>query len=219
MKKFTHILFYTWAAVLLSVQLYAQPDWQRVNYTTSSVFTGIVTVNGENAQNTDKVGVFVNGECRMLTKVFEVNDTSFVSAVIHVDSLGEAAVIKFWDSQNNLVYELDTVLNVQSHGSIKRFPIEIKSEEIPNDIDAVETVKKQEVSVFPSTFNNSFTISSNVEIQKVSVYNTIGNLITVVDDVNQSQVSVPSSYFASGFYLVSVQLIDGTVVTRKIVKQ
>ncbi|MDA3881788.1 MAG: T9SS type A sorting domain-containing protein [Bacteroidales bacterium] len=219
MKKNTHILLYTLAAVLLSVQLYAQPNWQRVNYTTSSVFTGIVTVNGQNAQDTDTVGIFVNGECRMLAKVFQVNDTSFVSAVIHVDSLGEAAVIKFWDSQNNLVYELDTVLNVQSHGTIKRFPIEIKSEEIPNDIDIVETVKTQEVLVYPSPFNNSFTISSNIEIQKVSVYNTIGNLITVVDDVNQAQVFVPSSHFASGFYLVSVQLTDGTIVTRKIVKQ
>jgi hypothetical protein len=210
---------YTWAAVLLSIQLYAQPNWQRVNYTTSSVFTGIVTVNGENAQNTDKVGVFVNGECRMIAQVFHVNDTSFVSAVIHVDSLGNNAVIKFWDSEDNVVYELDTVFNVASHGSIKRFPIEIKSEEIPNNVEDFEEEQYSEVSVFPSPFNNSFTISSNVEIQKVSVYNTIGNLITVIEDINQAHVFVPSSHFASGFYLVNVELSDGSVVTRKIVKQ
>ncbi|MFO7868210.1 MAG: T9SS type A sorting domain-containing protein [Bacteroidales bacterium] len=223
MKKFTHILLFVWAAVLMSIQVYAQPNWQRVNYTTSSIFTGIVTVNGQQAQNTDKVGVFVNGECRMLSQVFHVGDTSFVSAVVHVDSLGEEAVIKFWDSQDNVVYELDTVLHVQSHGSIKRFPIEIKSGEIPDEeTGGIQTHEVQEkVTVFPSSFSQSFSISSTaMPIKSIAVFNAIGNTIVQTNDLdNSNNVTINSSEFAGGLYLVHVKLIDGTVVTKKIVKE
>ncbi len=199
---------------------FAQPNWSRVNYPTSSVFTGIVSVNGANATSTDMVGVFVDGECRMIASVFHVNDTSFVSAVIHVDSLGENATIKFWDSQSNSIYELDTLFSVQSHGSIKRFPIEIKSTEIPQEPTSVQTLSTQDnVRVFPSPFINAIHVSADKIIANVTVYNTIGNMLYVGENINQTTTIIETSHFANGFYLVQVEFVDGSIVTKKLVKQ
>ena len=199
---------------------FSQPNWNRVNYPTSSVFTGVVSVNGSHAVATDMVGVFVDGECRMVTSVIHVNDTSYVSAVIHVDSLGEFATIKFWDSQSDIVYELDTVFQVQSHGSIKRFPIEIKSEEQPQNPTNIDIAKTQdEVRVFPSPFINAIHISADKIIENVTVFNTIGNVLFFGDDINQTATVIETSHFANGFYLVQIEFTDGSVVTKKLVKQ
>lgn len=220
MKRNIQIGFTCLFAILTFQLVYAQPDWKRVNYQTSSVFTGIVSINGFNAETTDMVGIFVGDECRMRANIIHVNGKSYVSAVIHVDFAPETAIIRFWDSQTNTVYDLDTFLIVQSHGSIKEFPIEIKSEEIPAEPTSVTLVQNTpEVKVFPSPFTNSITVSATKTIRKITIFNTIGNALLEIDNVSVAQTIIDTSSFASGFYLVQVELEDGSVVTEKLVKR
>jgi len=194
-----------------------QPDWNRVNCETSSVFTGVVTVNGEKATTNDMVGVFINGECRMISTVIHVNDTAYVSAVIHVNADEETATIKFYNSVTDEVVDLDTNFNVKSQGSIKKFPIAIKSEEVPNKLTSA--VEANIVEVYPSPFTNALQINTGKTIKNVSVHNSIGNVLKSVKDVNDSNLTLETQDYSTGLYLVSIEFTDGTVVTKKVFKK
>jgi hypothetical protein len=211
---FTNIIIF----VLSATSVFAQPDWKRVNYETSTVFTGIVSLNGNNATVNDMVGIFVNGECRMMTKVIIVNDSSFVSAVIHSSGVSEVAVIKFWDSQTNTIYDIDTVVAVEDHGSVKRFPIIVKSGsivEVPSEIEP----QQEKFEVFPSPFTSTIHIQSSKVIKSVAIYNSIGKELKFIDNVSLLNTSVETNNLANGLYLVSVEFIDGSVVTKKVFKK
>lgn len=69
-----------------------EPTWNRVNYTNTTIFVGEVLINDYNALYTvapptveagDYLGAFVDGECRMVSKIFEYNGTLYVSSLIH----------------------------------------------------------------------------------------------------------------------------------------
>ena len=106
------ILFLVLAIVCLS----AGPNWQRVNYRDSTVFSGIVTLNGKPVTEGDMVGAFVGTECRMITKVFKNNDSSYVSAVIHGEK-PETVSFKLWVKAEDKVYDLNkTVLSKPGDG-------------------------------------------------------------------------------------------------------
>ncbi len=204
-------------SIFASFNAFAQyPDWSRINYETSSVFTGVVTVDGRLGSINDRVGVFVDGECRMVTRVIHVNDSSFVSAVVHVDNANEIATIRYFHAESGETYELDTAFTVKSHGSIKRFPIQIKSDEEPS---AIPDVVDSYVDVYPSPFKDVININTSKEIKDVAIYNSIGNVMTSLPNVNESSTIIPTSEFSVGLYLVSIEFHDGSVVTKKVVKK
>jgi len=203
--------------VIISVtSVFAQPNWTRVNYETSTVFTGYVSVNGMNANVNDLVGIFVNDECRMVSRIIMVNDTSFVSAVIHSAGIPETAVIKYWDSNSNTIYTLDTLVAVQNHGTVKRFPIEIKSEEEPTKID----IKVEEqLEIYPLPFTNTITVESSKAIKHISLYNSIGEKLVSQAKDDTMITTLHANNLTSGLYLLHLEFSDGTVVTKKVFKK
>ena len=87
----------------------AEPNWQRINYRDSTVFSGIVTLDDKPVNIDDMLGAFVNNECRMVTKVFKNNDSTYVSSVIH----GEKPVMRsfyFWVKAEDKIYELKNLV-------------------------------------------------------------------------------------------------------------
>jgi hypothetical protein len=105
------------AFVLLSiVSLAAGPNWERINYRDSTVFSGIVTLDGKPVTAGDMVGAFVDQECRMTATVFKNNDSSYVSAVIHGEK-PELVSFKLWLKAENKVYDLkEKVMSKPSDG-------------------------------------------------------------------------------------------------------
>jgi len=94
----------------------AGPNWERVNYRNSTVFSGIVTINGKPAAVGDIVGAFVGNECRMIATVFIHNDSTFVSAVIHGEMV-ETISFRIWVKSENKEYNLkETVLSKPGDG-------------------------------------------------------------------------------------------------------
>jgi hypothetical protein len=94
----------------------AGPNWERVNYRDSTVFSGIVTLDGKATNAGDMVGAFVGSECRMTATVFKNNDSSYVSAVIHGEK-PETISFKLWVKTENKVYDLkETVQSKPSDG-------------------------------------------------------------------------------------------------------
>lgn len=100
--------------------------WQRVNYRNSTVFTASIWIDGKPAQANDTVAAFVNGECRMITKVFIHHDSAFVSSVIHGEVV-EPISFKVWDSKAKKAYECPKTLQSNPGESIQMHVIEVKS--------------------------------------------------------------------------------------------
>lgn len=217
--KTKHVLWITAMFFAVAVtNVFAQPEWARVNYETSTVFTGYVKVNGMNADVNDMVAVFVNNECRMVSRIIMHNDSSYVSAVIHSSGTPEQAVIKYWDSHTNTVHTLDTMVTITNHGTVKRFPIEIKAEQIPDDPTEVVVVGNK-LEVFPSPFTSTIHIESSKPIASVEIFNSIGSKMYSKDENNSLQVIIDGNKLSVGMYLVSIIFADGTKQTKKVFKK
>lgn len=197
-------------ALAISLNVFAGHGWARVNYTNSTIFTGIVTVNGLPAENGDYIGIFVNGECRMVTPVFVQDGKAYVSAVLHGEKV-ETATIKYWSSQQDKIYDVDTTIKTNPSNEIDLLPIRVKS----GDETAEKIVQSSDVSVFPSVTKGAVNITSNKEIRSILVYNNIGNIVLTIEG-NKSNIDV--SDLANGIYFISVAQSDGKVITKKIIK-
>lgn len=83
-------------AVILCLSTWASsPEWKRVNHIGSTIFTGVISIDGKPAPATAYVGAFVGSECRMIAPIIMSNDTAYVSSVIHGDT-PENVLFKIW---------------------------------------------------------------------------------------------------------------------------
>lgn len=214
MRTYTRFSFLA-SALLLVASVFAGPGWKRVNYTNSTIFTGIVTVNGVPAKTGDVVGIFVNGECRMVASVFTLGDTvAYVSAVLHGEST-ETATIKYWNSSENKVYDADATITTNPTGEIQNFPIRVKSVEEPTNDKSVESV---ELSLYPTPVQSNLNISFGKDIKNITIVNNIGKLVLSTSKVVKGLNTIDLSGLASGLYFVSITSVDGNVLTKKIIK-
>jgi len=87
------------------------PDWQRVNYTSSTTFVGFMSLSYTEVNEGDYVGAFVNDECRMIVKLFKHGDSLYVSGILHGGDIleqneAETATFKLWRATSNSEVEL-----------------------------------------------------------------------------------------------------------------
>ena len=207
MEKFTKALLVT-TSLVLTFSAFAGHGWKRVNYTNSTIFTGVVTVNGQPAQNGDVIGIFVKGECRMIATVFTQNDSAFVSAVLHGEKV-DSATIKYWSSAEDKIYDVDDTIITNPAGEIQRYPINLKSSATSSCI-----VKSSDIKIYPSSAKSDIFVSTSKDIKNIIIINNIG--LKVIDQDDVKQVNVAS--LPKGIYFVSVTTSDGQTITRKIVK-
>ena len=101
----------------------AGPNWERVNYRDSTVFSGIVTLHSKPVSAGDIVGAFVDNECRMMTTVFKNNDSSYVSAVIHGEK-PETISFKLWVKAEDKIYTLKKTVQSKTGDGIYMFHLD-----------------------------------------------------------------------------------------------
>jgi len=187
--------------------------WSRVNYTNSTIFTGVVTVNGAPAANGDVIGIFVNGECRMISTVFNQDGKAYVSAVLHGEKV-ETATIKYWSLKENKIYDIDTTIETSPSNEILELPINLKSGEVT---ESKLTETTNEIGVYPTNARSFINIrSSSKEVKSVKIIDNIGNTVTIINELESNRIDV--STLSSGIYFVSVLTKDGLVTTKKIIK-
>jgi len=186
--------------------------WSRVNYTNSTIFTGVVTINGAPAANGDVIGIFVNGECRMISTVFNQDGKAYVSAVLHGEKV-ETATIKYWSLKENKIYDIDTTIETSPSNEILELPINLKSGEVT---DSKITEATNEIAVYPTNARSFINIRSSKEVKSVKIIDNIGNTISTLSDLDSNRIDV--STLSSGIYFVSVFTKDGLVTTKKIIK-
>jgi len=212
MKLFTKSMFLS-LAIITTLNVFAGPGWTRVNYTNSTIFTGVVTVNGVPADSGDVIGIFVNGECRMVSTVFNLDGSSYVSAVLHGEKQ-ETATIKYWNAKQQKVYDIDTTITTSPSNEILLFPISLKSSEVSTETKTIAATNT--LVIYPTVAKSSITISSSNDIKSIKIINNIGNVVLAFSEPSSNKIDI--SGLSNGFYFVSVNLKDGSTITKKIVK-
>ena len=211
--KFTYKTFLFIAAFAIAAKAFAGHGWSRVNYTNSTIFTGIITVNDLPADSGDVIGIFVNGECRMVSVVKVVDGVAYVSAVLHGEKV-ETATIKYWCSKTDKIYDVDTTITTAPSHEIMEFPIKIKSDTESSDDQKV--LVRPIVSIAPSVTKSFVTVQSNKEINQIKVINYIGKTILISKGDNDKTIDLSSQ--ANGIYFISIYTNDGNITTKRIVK-
>jgi len=212
MKTFIKSALYL-VTLVATLNVFASHGWNRVNYTNSTIFTGVVTINGLPADSGDVIGIFVNGECRMVSTVFNQNGNAYVSAVLHGEKI-EKATIKYWSAKEDKIYDIDTTISTSPSNEILLLPIRIKSETNTTESKVVST--SNYVMVYPTIAKSNISITSSNEINSVTIINNIGNIVLSINEPNSNKIDVSS--LANGIYFVSVNTKNGSTITKKIIK-
>jgi len=84
---------------------------------------------------------------------------------------------------------------------------------------AVSDIKAETVvSIYPNPAQDQLQVRSEQSISQVVIRNLLGQAV-IIDVVNGSETTIDLSPIASGNYFVSIQMSDGRVTTRKVVKK
>jgi len=200
------------AVFLTTFNVFAAPNWKRINYQQSTIFTGIVTVDGQPAQAGDIVGIFVQGECRMVSTVFIQDGNAYVSAVLHGDRV-ETATVQYWSATDDNIYNADSTITTKPDSCILQFPIRLKSS---NETTGVKVISSSDIKLYPCPIGTELHISTTKEIETVTFYNNIGAVVLSVSNPKQNQICTAS--LCSGIYFVAITCKNGETKTQKIIK-
>ncbi|MDD2204019.1 MAG: choice-of-anchor J domain-containing protein [Bacteroidales bacterium] len=83
-------------------------------------------------------------------------------------------------------------------------------------VASIDEIEAANLSIYPNPAN-SYVQIEGVEIDKVTVYNTNGQLIEVIDYEGQTSVNITVSGFASGVYFFEVTTMGGAKLNNRVV--
>ncbi|MBK8806663.1 MAG: Ig-like domain-containing protein [Bacteroidales bacterium] len=148
MRNFTEKLklLITLVMILNVTWLFAgDPTWERVVYTNSTTITGEIVVNTYLTtplpiSADDYIGGFVDGECRMSTKLIENGGKYYISAILDGGDLfgvSEPELVEFrlWDYTTDTEYVLKGTTSTNPGGHIELLPVGK-----PNIVNTIETL-------------------------------------------------------------------------------
>lgn len=71
-----------------------------------------------------------------------------------------------------------------------------------------------EVIIYPNPANSAFSIQSNDEIKKITIYNLIGGKVLEKQSANQFDVGLDIRMLDAGIYLVEITTSKGTITKK-----
>lgn len=74
------------------------------------------------------------------------------------------------------------------------------------------------VSVYPNPANNQFNIATINPMQTVEIYNSMGNLVASLGNINATKVSYDANNLASGIYLINITS-GNQKITKQLIKE
>jgi len=86
-----------------------------------------------------------------------------------------------------------------------------------SDALSIPTFTSSKVKIYPNPISNQMTIESNIEIQKVFIYNLLGQEVINCQPTSNS-VIIQTNGIESGVYLAKTIMIDGTESILKFIK-
>lgn len=192
---------------------FAGPNWERVNYTQSTIFSATVQVGEKYAEAGDIVGLFVGDECRMIAEVFIHNGIAYVSSILH-GTKTENAEVKLWVAATNKVIDGDQIITTQPEGEIHQYPLAFKSS---SETTAITNKNSIAFTVAPTPFHDELTITSDKGITSIKLFNSIGSELKL-DTPSSISETYDLSELGKGIYVLSVSFTDGSNTSKKIIK-
>ena len=74
------------------------------------------------------------------------------------------------------------------------------------------------LTIYPNPNNGLFNIQSSNNIRSYSIRNIFGNEI-VLKKTNNQQLNIDISRFSTGIYLLELQMENGEIINKKILKK
>ncbi|MCX6197976.1 MAG: T9SS type A sorting domain-containing protein [Bacteroidetes bacterium] len=111
---------------------------------------------------------------------------------------------------------IDTIMGYSLPRFVKLFNLDTVTI-LPTGINNV--TNNNEFSLFPNPANNELNISvaaTQRPISNIRIFDVTGRMTKEITKVNSFTQKIDVSEMNSGIYLVSLQLIDGTLITRKL---
>jgi len=81
-----------------------------------------------------------------------------------------------------------------------------------------EEKQNSPVELYPNPTNSQLTINSESIIKKIKIYNSVGQEIMHIDNIEEPQKTISVSMFEPGIYFIKIQTEKSTI-TRKFIKQ
>lgn len=107
------------------------PTWEPVVYPSNpATVYGVITIDGIPVTTEDEISAFVGSECRGTGTIIIDNGQAYTTMLVNLDSSGEGAIFKVYDSSADIVYSTQTPLNMaygQVYGEITPHPISFSS--------------------------------------------------------------------------------------------
>ncbi len=100
---------------------------------------------------------------------------------------------------------------------------EIRAEFYIDEVTAssdVNGIDKTEVNyqIWPNPCTTNLYIDAESDIQSVSIYNTVGTMVSYTQYAGSNNITIPVSELKMGLYILKIETINGTVVERIIKK-
>ncbi len=83
-----------------------------------------------------------------------------------------------------------------------------------NSLNITPTLKNQNLSVYPNPTNGILHIDTDQQVTTINVYNNTGKLILV-----SSKQLIEIDHLENGIYFLSIQLENGSIIQRKVLKE
>ena len=162
------------------------PNWEPVIYpNNSAVVYGTIEIDGIPVDENDLIGVFINDECRGAGSVNFFENTAYLTLVINIAENLEIASFKLYDSSEDIVYDLENTLELNSGDTVGSYPDELVLFEVfTTGIEEGEVTDSEIIGFgnYPNPFQSATTISfqlntENNENTEVEIYNLKGQKI------------------------------------------
>jgi len=179
---------------------------------------------------------FAQLERRDVIGIFNQNGT--IAGMVELDNLNDNVFVSVY-ADNSFTEEIEGFVN----GDMMTFKVYRNGEEIdatasfdasmpntnifnPEGISVInglklgatsinEVTSELNAQIFPNPAKDVVNIQANFEIQSLKVVNNVGQVVfdRAVDQMN---IQINTSSFGPGMYIVQIQSVDGTVITKRL---
>lgn len=97
--------------------------------------------------------------------------------------------------------------------------IEATTDSMVTDPDNSASSHLPSVNIYPNPCSNNITISSDDEIEKVSIFDCAGSFVSSYDNIHSNTIIIDLSSYRNGLYIIKTQNQNGYTSVNKISKK
>ncbi len=90
---------------------------------------------------------------------------------------------------------------------------------ISGQITGIINIESNELSIYPNPVTDELYIENMSSVSAVFIFELGGKMIKSISNTYESKMSINTSYFANGMYVVCFRTKDGSVIRKKFIKE